>query len=72
MTEDSVKFTLQAGEEGRPPAGLWRGSAAVVERLPDVFEWGRVMVAKSFVMMVLATVMGPAIGLGVFVVLNGL
>jgi hypothetical protein len=30
----------------------------------------RVMVAKSFVMLVLATLLGPAVGVGLFVLLN--
>ena len=33
---------------------------------------GRVMVAKSFVMLVLATLAGPAIGVGIFVVMNAM
>jgi hypothetical protein len=31
-----------------------------------------VMVAKSFVMMVLATLLGPALGIGLFVLLNSM
>jgi len=30
------------------------------------------MVAKSFVMLLLATLVGPAIGIGVFVILNAM
>jgi hypothetical protein len=30
----------------------------------------RIMVAKSFVMLVLATVLGPAVGVGLFVLLH--
>jgi hypothetical protein len=30
------------------------------------------MVAKSFVMMVLATLLGPALGIGLFVLLNSM
>ena len=34
------------------------------------FVRGRIMVAKSFVMLVLATVLGPAVGVGLFVLLH--
>ena len=33
---------------------------------------GRVMVAKSFVMMVLATLLGPAVGIGLFVLMHAM
>ncbi len=33
---------------------------------------GCVMVAKSFVMMVLATLLGPAVGIGLFIIMNAM
>ena len=46
---------------------LRRNAVAWLQRL---FVAGCVMIAKSFVMLVLATMAGPAIGLGLFILLH--
>jgi hypothetical protein len=82
---DHLGITIGYAVRGRPSLSEKRDAAAEgANRPPDVLcsaecNWERtsrvqcgvrVMVAKPFVMMVVATLVGPAIGVGLFILMN--